>query len=184
VATPRSAVSAPRRRIRRRAALVGVVVVPWLTACGSGFHAESNQIYQPGPGITVRHQGGVYTLNAFVVTDGNGHGTLVGALINQRAQPDALVSVRTSIVPSGKALKTTLQGGPITLAPHHSVQLANSGAVRLEGALAAGSYVSVTLTFRQAAPIKVEIPILSRSAEFDKVPVGPTRPSGSGSSNS
>ncbi len=67
------------------------MLAPLLAGCGTGFQAQTNQIYQPGPGITVR-DGGVYAINTLIVTDGNGNGTLVAALVNQAARPDTLVS--------------------------------------------------------------------------------------------
>ena len=79
------ATSAGSRAGRRSAA-------PQLAGCSRGFGAQTDQIYQPGPGISVR-SGGVYVINALVMTDGSGHGTLIGALINQQPHADILESV-------------------------------------------------------------------------------------------
>lgn len=155
-------------------ALVGLVVVPLLAACGGrGFHAETNEIYQPGPGITDRDSS-VYALNALIVSDGGSNGTLVTALINQGPKADTLESV-TAKNTVGHPLQTTIVGGSIPLPVQRSVQLAQSGDVRIDGALLPGTYCSVTLTFRDSAPVDFQIPVLTKAAasDYSDVPVGP-----------
>ncbi|MEJ7629272.1 MAG: hypothetical protein WKF54_06740 [Nocardioidaceae bacterium] len=167
--------SATRPRVARRSPhrLAGclALLIPLLAACGTGFQAQTNQIYQPGPGISVR-TGGVYTVNMLVVSDGAGNGTLVAALINQAKQPDTLESVSLTDR-SGRAVDTTIVGGTVSLPSQRAVQFADTGAVRAAGTLTAGAYYSITLTFRNAAPVTVMIPVVSRSAEYDAVPLGP-----------
>ena len=63
-------------RRRRRLAVAAALIAPLLAGCGTGFQAQTNQIYQPGPGISVRDDG-VYAINTLIVTDGEGNGTLV-----------------------------------------------------------------------------------------------------------
>ena len=167
---------APARR--RRLALATALVAPLLAACGTGFQAQTNQIYQPGPGITVRDDG-VYALNTLIVTDGAGNGTLVGALVNQEARPDTLESVQVKA--AGARLKTQIISGTIALPSQRAVQLADTGDVRVTGDLPAGSVCTLTLTFHNAAPIAVQIPIVSTSSVYKDVPLGsvppPTTPS-------
>jgi hypothetical protein len=159
---------------RRRLGVAAALLTPLLAACGTGFQAQTNQIYQPGPGISVR-SGGVYALNALIVTDGDGNGTLVTALINQGPSPDTLESVlvRTR---SGDRVKTSILSGTVALPSRRAVQLADSGDVRVSGDLAAGSVCFLKLTFRNAAPVTVEIPIVSTSSVYHDVPLGPVPP--------
>jgi hypothetical protein len=150
------------------------VAAPLLASCGTGFQAQTNQIYQPGPGISDRTDG-VYVLNALVVTDGQGHGTLVGALINQRARPDRLESV-TVKSDSGAPLKASILSGTLALLPQRSVQLADTGDVRVSGKLVAGAFCSLSLTFHNAAPVAIQIPIVAKTSAFANVQVGPVPP--------
>ena len=184
MATHRSAVSPPLpstpepRRPRRRLLLAAALVAPLLAGCGAGFQAQTNQIYQPGPGVTDR-AAEVYVLNALIVTDGAGNGTLVAGLVNQRRGPDSLQSAKVTSS-TGQQLKTTIVGSTLALPPQTLVQLADTGDVRVAGTLTPGSVGSLTLTFRNSAPVKVEVPILSSAPPYDSVPVGPapsaTRP--------
>ena len=159
---------------RRRLAIAAAVLTPLLAACGAGFQAQTNQIYQPGPGISDR-SGGVYVINALIVTDGAGHGTLVAALINQQGHPDVLESVSVS-TGSGKALKAAIMSGTVALPSQGAVQLADTADVRVEGTLQAGANDMIALTFHNAAPIKMLIPVVSKTSIYDGVTVGPTPP--------
>jgi hypothetical protein len=174
VATHRSAASPPLRRTGRRLAIAAAVVSPLLAGCGAGFQAQTNQIYQPGPGITDRSDG-VYVVNALVVTDGEGHGTLVGGLINQEPRPDKLESASVACR-TGAAPKASIAGGTVALPSQRTVQLADTGVVRLTGTLRAGSFCTLSVTFQRAAPVDMDIPIVANSADYAAVPLGPTPP--------
>jgi len=156
--------------------LTAAVLAPLLAGCGSGFQAETNQIYQPGQGISVRDTA-VYGVNMLIVSDGEGNGTLVGALINQAETTDRLVgaSVRPT---SGKALDTTIVPGRVPLPPHQAVQLADDGDVRITGKLLPGAYYVLTLTFHHAAPIETQVPVVPAAGDFADVPVGPVPTTG------
>lgn len=159
-------------RGRRRRTLAGALLLLLLAGCATSFGAETNKVYQPGPGISVRDTG-VYAINMLIVTDGAGNGTLVGALINQQQRRDALETVTVSAL-DGRMLDTTILPGTIALPPGRSVQLADTGWVRVGGPLDPGANCSLTMTFRNAAPVTAVIPMLNQSADFAKVPVGPT----------
>jgi hypothetical protein len=163
-----------RRSIRLSATAAALLAGLVLTGCGAGFTAETNQIYQPGPGITDRSSQ-VYALNMLVVTDGRGHGTLVGGLVNQQATDDTLVSAEITAT-EGKQPQTTIQSGTVTLPPHRLVQLADAGDVRVTGDLRPGVNLELTLRFHDAAPVTMQIPTVGQSDTFAKVPVGPVPP--------
>ncbi len=164
-----------RRHLGLGVVLAVVLLLPVLAGCSRGFGQQTDQIYQPGPGISVR-SGGVYGINMLVMTDGAGHGTLVGALINQQRRVDVLESVSITS-PSSGALKTTILPGTIPLPSQRAVQLAHSGDVRVEGNLVPGDNYKVTLLFHNAAPITTLIPAIAQSLVYENVPVGPV-PSG------
>jgi hypothetical protein len=158
----------------RRGATVGaaaLLAVTGLTGCSRGFNAETDQIYQPGPGISVR-QDGVYLLNAAFVTNGSGNATLVGALLNIQLHSDALRAI-TVVASDGKAATTSIGPGTISLPPHQNIQLGSSGQIRASGGLTAGTFCKVTLTFRYGAPISTQLPVLAKTKDFAGVRIGP-----------
>lgn len=149
-------------------------MAPLLAGCATSFGAQTNQPYQPGPGITDRGSD-VLMLNAAIVTDGQGNGTLIGALLNKEPRADTLRSVAV-LDSNGKAISASILPGTISLPHQKLVQLAHTGAVRVSGNVNAGVNDTLTLTFDNAAPITMTIPVLARKAEFAGVPVGPTPP--------
>ena len=149
------------------------LTLPLVAGCASGFGAATNRIYQPGPGLESR-SGDVYVINAVIVTNGTGNGTLVAALINQVRPGDALVST-TAKTSTGKTLKVT-GGSGIVLPYQTSVQLndlasGGFGGIRLTGTLQAGTVATLRFTFRHAAPVTLDVPIVTQTDQFKNVNV-------------
>ena len=160
------------RRRTSRAFLLAAVC--WLLAsCAAGFNAQTQQQYQAGEGISDRSTD-IYVLNALVVADDQGNGTLVGTLINQRGEADELQKVSV-IGADGKPIKTTKLASPVPLGYQESLQLQSDGLVRLTGdGVQAGDFITVTFTFGNAAPIEIEVPIVPTGRMYTSVPVGPS----------
>lgn len=149
-------------------ALVGVV------GCGSNFNAQTQQQYQPAVGISNR-EGDVFSVNTLVVTDGEGNGTVVSALINQADTNDALRSVTAT--DEGRQLQVEpLPDSGIALPPNRLVQLGNEGLVRIrDDNLRAGYFVTLTFTFANAAPLELDVPVVEAGgagSPYADVPVG------------
>ncbi len=166
-----------RYTVRRPVVIaVSLAAVGWaVSGCGAGFNAQTNQQYQGAEGINNR-DGSVYVLNALVVTDGQGNGTLVGTLIDQSSTADALVSV-TATDSHGTAVKTTKLSNPIALDSQQAVKLQTDAAVRLSGkALVAGDILTATFTFQNASPVEIGIPVVvgGRGTIYTGIPVGST----------
>lgn len=144
------------------------------SGCGSNFNAQSQQQYQPAVGVSDRTSG-VYAINTLVVTNDNGDGTVVSALINQAKHDDTLAKV-TAVDNLGAALKVApLPASGLSLPAGQAVQLADSGAVRLSGSSPkAGTFITLTFTFAQAAPVAVQVPVVINSSTYASVPVGPS----------
>ena len=169
-----------RRRHRRLAVATAILASPILVGCGggSGFQAQTNQIYQPGPGITVRNPG-MFLLNAAIVSDGQGNGTLVGALVNQQPHPDALIGAAVT-GRGGQAILTKILTTKVDLAPQRPVQFANTSTIRMmSDNLVTGRFYTLTLTFEHAAPIKIQTLAIPNTAEFSNVKIGPLPGGGS-----
>jgi hypothetical protein len=167
--------SRPRTTRLRRLQLLAFVAALCLTVTGCngvGFNEQTNKFYQGAAGITNR-DGEVYVLNALVVTDGKGNGTMVGTLLNQTSTADSLQGV-TATDSNGKALTTKL-ASPVPLGREQAVKLETNASVRLTGqGLVAGYYIHVTFTFATAAPLSMTIPVLPQGTEYSSVPVGQT----------
>jgi copper(I)-binding protein len=145
-----------------------------LTGCGAGFDAQTQQQYQPAVGVSNR-EGDVYAINTLVVTDGQGSGTVVSALINQTDADDTLASV-TAIDDRGGGMRVQpLPDSGIALPPSQLVQLGNDGSVRVSSKdLHAGQFLTLTFTFANGAPLQVDAPVVNTSATYADVPLGPS----------
>lgn len=157
-----------RRSWRRLALAAGALVV--VSGCAAGFDAQTNQPYQPADGVTVRH-GSMYVLDALVVTNGHGHGTVVAALVNQSGATDSLTTL-TMVDAHGHTVVAKIHGSKVTVPGHSANQLADTGAVRVSDPnLHAGDLVTLNFTFQTAQPVKVQVPVMARSGSYATVPV-------------
>jgi len=153
---------------------VSAVVLGAVPACGAGFDAQTNQPYQPAPGVTVRTSD-VYAVNTLVVTDGEGNGTVVTSLVNQAAEPDKLVALTAKDTKGGTVDVSPLPDGGIELAPQQALQTATDGALRVStDTLQAGGLVTLAFEFESAARVEVEVPVVAASTQYADVPIGPT----------
>jgi hypothetical protein len=175
-----------RRRTSRTRALAAATAASAtvaLTGCAANFSAPTNEPYQPAAGISVR-SGEVYAIDTLVVTDGSGNGTVVASLINQQADDDTLQSY-TATDSSGNEITTAPLSQPIDLpaypSPHQAVQVGTAGDLRLSGDnVTGGTFVDLTFTFGNAAPVKVEAPVVVGGADslYANIPVGPASTGG------
>lgn len=157
---------------RRVGACLVTLTLPLFTGCGAGFEAQSQQVYQPADGVTVRSSM-VYVVNAVVVTDGEGNGTVVVALINQSDEPDELVSLAAEDT-KGAAVEVSPIPPDFALPSGQSVQTAETGTLRLSSPkLKPGGLVTLTFEFKEAASVEVEVPVVPQSADYADVEVGP-----------
>lgn len=164
-----------RGLVERRLALgCAATALLGLTGCGAGFDAQTQQQYQPAVGVSNR-EGDVYAINTLVVTDGQGNGTVVSALINQADAEDTLASVAATD-DRGAALRVQpLPDAGISLPTSQLVQLGNDGAVRVSSKdLQAGQFLTLTFTFANAAPLQVDAPVVETGETYADVPLGPS----------
>lgn len=174
--TATAAEAAHGRATRRRRlvqALSAAVFLGAVSGCGAGFDAQTNQPYQPVPGVTVRTSD-VYTVNTLVVTDGDGDGTVVTSLINQAAESDKLVGLTATDTQGDTVEVSPLPDGGIELAPQQAIQTATDGALRVTAdTLQAGGLVTLAFEFESAARVEVEVPVVAASSQYADVPLGP-----------
>jgi hypothetical protein len=162
--------------------LVVAAVLAVLSGCAANFGAQTQVRYQPGVGTDERN-GDVYVLNAVVVADSAGTGTVVTNMISQ-VRDDYLTDFTASSLEGGvldtSKLPAVTDGSAnaptdgVSLPLQTSVKLPDAALLQVEGpAVTPGSFVSLSLTFQEAAPLQLQVPVVSRSGAYSGIPVGP-----------
>lgn len=167
------------RRRRTTIALVAACM-PGLAACGAGFDAQTNQVYQPAAGVSDR-SGSVNVIDALIVTDGNGSGTVVASLVNTGVEDDLLTEVVASTTDGAPLESSDLRNG-IVLPAGQAVQLANRGRVTVSGSAAAGdqgseggaalapsSYATLQFVFDRAPVVELTVPVVSNASDHNDI---------------
>ena len=183
----------PRRRgrpgCRARFRLpVAVAAVLLTSGCGSNFNAESQDPYQPGPGISDR-AGDVYVINMLVATTEDGAGTVVGSLVNQRSQADYVVEFTATHGEGGELSTGPLPAVPsdaassdgsapskgVVVPADEATQFPDDAKLQVSGdAVVPGTFVTLTFTFHRGDPVSVEVPVFSQDNSYVEGPVGAT----------
>jgi copper(I)-binding protein len=160
------------RRLRRGlAGCVAALATALVAGCSTSFDAQTNQIYQSGIGSNNR-DGDVYVLDALVVTNGTALGTISAGLVNEVAGDDALIAV-TADSPAGNRVRGMILSHRVRLPSLQLVQLSDTGDVILSAVkpLNVGGSITVTFTFRNAASVTLDLPIVMNTGDFARVPV-------------
>ena len=156
-------------------ALAGLVVVGALSGCGTGMDAQTNAIYDPGDGVNERG-GGVDVLNALLVANPDGTGTLSAALLNSGTEPDQLTDVAVSV--EGEELTIDGDGLPVELpaSPRDPLNIEDEAPLYVQD-VEPGYFVTLALTFQNGAPVEIDVPVVDRGEEprndmYASVPTG------------
>jgi hypothetical protein len=162
--------STPSRR-RWWGAVAAVGVVAALSGCSdTSFDAQTNDVYDPGAGSNARG-GGVDVLNALVVDNGDGTGTLSATLILNPGEFDNDVELSTVTMDQlevttldDEPIEATLADGSVPLEPNEPVQLGTEPLAWVSGEnFVAGDMVTLSVAFdAQAQPVEMDIPVVSR----------------------
>lgn len=163
------------RRRRLTAVCLAAAASLSLSACGTGFNAQTNQVYQPAIGANER--GDVESHNTLLVTNRDGSATLSAGLLNTLDQTQTITSV--SVAAQGGD-ELTVRSPKIALPLPSGVLTTLGGAT--EGAVFVvtqgaepGAYVDVTYTFSDSGPLTVKSPVVARgefAGEYDAVAGG------------
>lgn len=162
---------------RRRLTAVSLTVVAGLTltACGTSFDAQTNQVYQPAVGANER--GEVESHNTLLVANRDGSATLSAGVTSTLDADQTLTKVtvtdeagETLSVQAPKSALTLPAGALVTLGgvTTDSVFVVTSGADP-------GAYVRITYTFSDSSPLEVRAPVVARAdhaAEYEFVAGG------------
>lgn len=162
---------------RRIAVLALAVAVPALSACTNGFDSQTDAVYQPAVGVNDRSSE-VDVLGAMVVAPEKGKdGVFIASLSNNdQTTSDKLTAVE------GQGVKMTLgdvppipAGGLVNLASEEIGGVPVTGA-----AVKPGGYVLVRLTFANADPVTVKVPVVVDEGPYASIT---PKPSSSASSS-
>lgn len=162
-------VSTVRRR-RSAAAALATVAALTLTGCGTGFNAQTNQVYQPGVGAN--HRGEIDVLGTVLVANDDGSATLSAGVINKTDTKQTLESV-TATTLADRPLE--MQSGAAVLPIGVLSTLgsgSDTGTYLISGGAPAGSYVRLTLKFSDAGPVSIEAPVVARTGEYADIAEG------------
>lgn len=157
-----------------RAALVAMLLcgaVLALSACGTGFDAQTNRVYTAGVGSN--HRGDtVDILNALFVENADETATLSAGLLALEPGGDAVTGVEVT-TQDGQSIESSLDE-PISLAFDELHLTGEEAEVVVRGAnFLAGDFVQVELAFETSAPISIDVPVVARDDAYDEVAPAP-----------
>jgi copper(I)-binding protein len=145
--------------VRRPAtALAALLSAALLSSCSTGLN---NQTYQPRtPADSTSAQVGDLALRGFAVElDPEGPPLVVGVVVNQGTEGDALVGATTPVAPTVQYLSQ--DGAPnLDLPPGRSS--GSTWALLLDGMaepLVGGTFIDVTLEFAKAGKTTISVPV-------------------------
>lgn len=141
--------------------LLGLTAV--LTGCGGDPETEAPI------GAVVRSER-MDALNLAIVTDDSETGTLVGTMVNQASEDDALTGV--TVDSENGPVEAFLLDGEVALPPEETVRLAdNENSVGLRGTLPKGRFVEITLEFEDSRTLTTLLPIEPPTGPYDDIEV-------------
>ncbi|UPK74586.1 hypothetical protein MU582_19440 [Nocardioidaceae bacterium SCSIO 66511] len=171
-------------RLRRGAAGISAAAcLLALGACGTGFDAQTNQVYQPAAGAN-DHATDVDLLNVVGVDNSDDTATISASVLN-KADADETITGVTGVTDSGddveggKEVDITF-AGPIDLPHGDLVKLGEEAEIVISYEdLGGGQYATLTFEFQNAAPVEMDVPIVSRGDEgvYDAVAEAPAQKS-------
>lgn len=161
-------------RTRRRLTVpVAVLLVLLLNACSLGGSADDRDPYKASMGSNERTDS-TDALGVALVVDGDGHGRVVGTLINSTSEPQALVGADVD-TERGPATAVVI-GDRVELPPDEPIQLAREPAVAVSAPdLPVGFFVELTLHIEGGEPVEMLVPVEAQEGPYAEIEV--TEPS-------
>ena len=161
-----------RSRISRLAS-AGVLVIATAALSSCGFNYATDKVYTPAEGVNNRDSR-VDVLNAVVVATEDGSGTFVASLSNNETpafEDGGLSDVDDQLTGLAGAGDTTLTADlpqPIDVPGGSMVKLADGEGIPVTGdSIKLGDWVEVELTFENADPVTMTIPVVPNNRDFE-----------------
>ncbi|HLR85452.1 MAG TPA: hypothetical protein VK059_10920 [Nocardioidaceae bacterium] len=151
-------------RLRRSAAaLAGVACLLAMSACGTNFGAQTNQVYQPASGADA-YTDELKLLNVLAVDNADDTATLSATLVNRTGTDDSVTAV-SGTDGEGNDIDVQLVD-PVEIPAHGRVKTGEEAQIVVSSDdLTAGYYVNLDFTFENSSPTKVDVPIVTRNEE-------------------
>ena len=151
-------------QLRRSLALVSAALL--LTALSScGFDPATNRVNTITPGTSDR-DGTVDVLNAVIVSAEEGSGVFITTLVNNDVDNEATLDSMAADDPEAVQVADF---SAITVDPNGLVNLATEGqgGIPVEGELAAGDVVPMTLQLSGGQVVELDVPVVANCQEFE-----------------
>ncbi|WP_433499532.1 copper chaperone PCu(A)C [Sphaerimonospora sp. CA-214678] len=175
--------SSSRRRVIAVAALLAAI--PALAACGAGWGANTNMPYAPTEaGVLIENTGsgmsygknGVMVSQAFVLGPDPGQQIAAGGsapvhltFVSHNEGPDSLTAITAD---EQQAVRVNVPN-PIDVQPGTLVKTPGVTVEGLVQPLRGGETLQLTLQFKNAGAIALNVPVITRSREFASLPPAP-----------
>jgi hypothetical protein len=167
---------------RWRGLLAAGCAIAAISGCAdTGTDAQTNDVYDAGVGSNSRGDG-VDVLNALIVDNGDGTGTVSATLLLNPGEFDE--DEAPAEVTFDDFAVTTLDGQPVNasladgvlLAPDDPAKLGDEAIATVSGGnVAAGQMVTATFSFDAVVePIELDIPVVERTEMYAEVAEAPT----------
>jgi hypothetical protein len=137
-----------------------------LTGCGGPGDAQTLQVFDAGVGVNDRDSD-VYVLNALVVDNADSTGTLSVSLLDKSGDGDQLVAVEAA-TDAGEPIEVQQHVRPLELCDGNLEVVGPGAEVTLAGDnFAAGDVIELSFTFRDAEPVRMGVPVVSRITDVE-----------------
>ncbi|GAA2213679.1 hypothetical protein GCM10009850_091420 [Nonomuraea monospora] len=155
----------------RAVAAAVMVVALAATGCANAGFDEANRVPQ-NDGANANVGDSLSLRNFFLLggADSASHPpqqALFGVIVNDAQQPDQLERVTME---GGGTVQ--LSGQPLTLPPDQAVGTGNQPIGTADGVR--GNVVPMTFTFREAEPVRLLVPVKTRTGHFANLPAAPS----------
>ena len=160
-----------RSRISRLAS-AGALVLATVTLSSCGFNYATDKVYTPAEGVNNRDSR-VDVLNAAVVATADGKGTFVASLSNNETptyEDGQLTDADDTLTGLAGVGDTTLTADlePVDVPGGRMVKLADGEGIPVTGdSIRLGDFVEVELTFENADPVTMKIPVVANNRDFE-----------------
>ena len=167
--------------LRWRGLLAATCAVAAVSGCAdTSFSAQTNDVYDAGVGTNSRGDG-VDVLNALIVDNGDGTGTLSTTLLlnpgefdEDDAPPSVTFDDFSVTTLDGQPVEASLTDG-VVLTPDAPVQLGKEPIATVSGDnVMAGDMVTATFSFNTVVePISIDIPVVERTETYAQIAQAP-----------
>lgn len=137
-----------------------------LTGCGTGFDAQTTQMYDAAAGSNARG-GEVEVHNALFVANDNKTATMSATFLNKSKSRAILTGINVADE-SGRQIESTF-AEPVALIPDELYVSGEQADAMITGTFKVGQFVTVTFGFEGAASISMDVPVVDRNGVYEGI---------------